>query len=176
MRRLRCFTVLASIVAVVALLAQTVGAQAPPLPPHQFYGPAPQVDSDPVADGTVVSVLDTAGMVLGSSSVSGGCWALQISASDAASVHFTVTGADPSANFAVVSGGLTEVTPTLDTLAASPPPTVSPPAVPQPTELPNGGSGGLAGFPGGISLIALAFAGALTVAGLAVLIRSTLRR
>ena len=171
MRRLRYFTGLATIVATAALLAQTAGAQAPALPPHQFYGPAPQVDSGPVADGTMVSALNMAGTVLGASPVSGGFWALQVDASAAAAVRFTVPGANASADFSVVSSGLTEVTLTL-AAAADP----APPPAPPPAALPNGGSGGLAGLPDGINLIALALAGALAVAGLAVLGRSTLRR
>ena len=110
----RTLTVLGA--AVLALsLATAAFAQAPPSPPHQFYGSAGDgtgatLDGVAAADGAVVIALDDAGVNVAEGTVADGVWLGQVDPADAASVTFTVDGIAVDGSHDVVSGSLSAVT------------------------------------------------------------------
>jgi hypothetical protein len=130
--------------------------QAPPSPPHTFFGHDPLVDGVQVPNGTIVTALSPQGADVGSAPVESGTFVVQVDAAVASSVQFLINGAT-TAFFAVESGGLTELTVDIST---GTPPTGDPEPPPpvtggDPNGLPNGGNGGLAqaGSTGNVLLI-----------------------
>ncbi len=160
-------------------IAASVFAQAPPSPPHQFYGAATtgsgaQLDGEAAADGAEVTAWNADGVAVATATVSGGVWELQVQPDDAESVVFTINGSLPSASFDVQSGSFTEVSLDLS----------SPPAEEEPADaadddadaadddadaadddadaagvgMPETGSGGLAGGGSSLPILPLIFA------------------
>ena len=130
--------------------------QAPPSPPHTFFGHDPLVDGVQVPNGTIVTALSPEGTSLSSAPVESGTFVVQVDAAVTSSVQFLINGAT-TAFFAVESGGLTELTVDIST---GTPPTGDPEPPPpvtggDPNGLPNGGNGGLAqaGSTGNVLLI-----------------------
>ena len=118
MARVKRFTRMLAVLgaAVLALsLATATFAQAPPSPPHQFYGSAGDgtgatLDGVAAADGAVVIALDEAGVNVAEGTVADGVWLVQVDPADAASVTFTVGGIAVDGSHDVVSGSLSAVT------------------------------------------------------------------
>ena len=117
--------------------------QAPPSPPHTFFGHDPMVDGVQVPNGTIVTALSPQGTDVGSAPVESGTFVVQVDAAVASSVQFLINGATTDF-FAVESGGLTELTVNITTGGTPPPPPPPPPDTGGPNGLPNGGNGGLA--------------------------------
>ena len=119
----------AVLVFVLALLASVphVAAQAPPAPPHQFFG-NPQngssatLNGETAPDGTAVVARNESGEIVGTTVIQDGLWLLAIHAEQAASVSFTLGESDSSPSFAVESGALTSVTLNLNASQAEDPP------------------------------------------------------
>ncbi len=88
-------------------IAASAFAQAPPAPPHQFYGAGATLDGE-TSDGTVTA-MNQDGEAVGSASVNMGEWALDVDPADAESVTFSIDGSDPSASYDVESGSVTAV-------------------------------------------------------------------
>ena len=129
--------------------------QAPPSPPHTFFGHDPIVDGVQVPNGTIVTALSSEGTSVGSAPVESGTFVVQVDAAVASSVQFSINGATTDF-FAVESGGLTELTVNITTNGGgTPPPPPPPPDTGGPNGLPNGGNGGLAqaGSTGNVLLI-----------------------
>ena len=139
-----------------ALLATGVAsAQAPPSPPHTFFGQSPTLDGAAVSDGTVVTATDGAGVVVGTGTVEAGNWLIQVDP-DIDSVSITIGSAAAEGPFAVESGALTEVT--LNLTSSTTPPATTPPGT-----LPNGGTGGLGDIGGGFAMLPILAALAIAV-------------
>lgn len=165
----------AVMVAAVGLLGLgTVVAQAPPTPPHQFFGSVStgsgaSLDGVVVENGAVITVVDAQNAAVKTATVTGGTWTIQVDSSEATTVSFRIGDSTVSQAFTVSSGELTEVT--LDLSSEVPPPATTPPATTPPAALPNGGSGGIAGLNGiaGTSaLLALVLLGIGVVAAVSV--------
>lgn len=156
----RTLTVLGA--AVLALsLASAAFAQAPPSPPHQFFGSAADgsgatVDGEDAADGAVVVAWNEAGENVGESTVDGGLWLIQVASEDASSVTFTVDGNATAGSFDVESGSLTSVTLVATSGGGG---DTSPP-----DSLPNTGTGGLADSGSGLPVLPLVLALTVVVA------------
>ncbi len=88
-------------------IAASAFAQAPPAPPHQFYGSGATLDGE-TSDGTVTAT-NQDGEAVGSSSIDMGAWAINVDAADADSVTFSIDGSDPSDSYDVEGAGVTEV-------------------------------------------------------------------
>jgi len=153
--------------ALALALVTSAFAQAPPSPPHQFFGSegigsGALVDGAAAADGAVVTALNQDGESAGTATIADGTWLLAVDAA-ATSVTFSIDGSAQTASFPVVSGDLTEVTIDVSSGAA-------------PAGLPNTGSGGLADTSGGVPLlpVALAIAAVVALGGVAVTRRAQL--
>ena len=169
-----------SAAALALALAASAFAQAPPSPPHQFFGSTETgsgvtMDGADAPDGTtVVAVNADTNEIVGSDAIDGGTWLIQVDLGAASSVTFSVEGFTSSAPQAVdESAGLTEVALALTAVGAEPPPDdmgdATPPAdgmgdATPPTTLPNTGTGGLAGSGSGAPLLPLALIAAVVVA------------
>lgn len=151
--------------AVLALSLVTAAfAQAPPSPPHQFFGSAGDgsgatIDGEAAADGAVVVALNENGDNVGEATIEGGLWLIQVSSEDAASVSFTVDGNAAPGDFPVESGSLTSVT--LAATSGGDTGNGDGGTTDPPDSLPNTGTGGLAD--GGSSVPVLPLVLALTV-------------
>ena len=88
-------------------IAASAFAQAPPAPPHQFYGSGATVDGEDAMGSVTATNQD--GAEVGSSPISGGSWAINVSPDDADSVTFSIGGSEPSGSYDVESAGVTEV-------------------------------------------------------------------
>ena len=157
-----------SAAALALALVTSAFAQAPPSPPHQFFGSAGTgsaalVDGAAAADGAVVTAWNQDGESVGTATLADGTWLLAVEA-DASSVTFSIDGSAQTPSFPVTSGDLTEVT--IDVTAA----------MAAPAALPNTGSGGLADTGSGFPLlpVALAIAAVVAVGGVAVTRRAQL--
>ncbi|HJN91109.1 MAG TPA: hypothetical protein QGF05_00105 [Dehalococcoidia bacterium] len=159
-----------------AFLASGVAnAQAPPSPPHTFFGQSTTLDGSPVDNGTVISALDADGAVVGTGIVDAGTWLIQVDP-DVASVSITIGDAAPAGPFDVESGALTEVTLNLTSGTPPPPDDGGGDPGPGPDTLPNGGTGGLGDVSGGFALLPILAALAIAaMAGLGVREWSTRR-
>jgi hypothetical protein len=167
----RYLAVLGAAVAALAL-ATAAFAQAPPSPPHQFFGDAGSgsgvtVDGEAAADGAAVTAWNEDGVQVGEASVSGGLWLIQVDPDEASTVSFAVDGSSDSGSYPVESGSLTAVT--LAVTSGATPPTTTPP-----DGLPGTGSGGLAGSGSSIPVLPLVLVAAVMMAlgGVAVTRRS----
>ena len=143
------------------------------MPPFTFSGSSPQIDGEPAPNGTIVTAIDETGATILATTVTDGFWVIDVpGTSRAANVCFVVEDFPPSEIFLLQAGQLTEVS--LSFTTAEPPIDTNgddgggaggngdgdadgdaggdsggdadaggdaPPDV-----LPNGGSGGLAGF------------------------------
>ena len=113
-----------SITLAVAIGTDAVVAQAPPTPPHLFFGSVEsgsgaRVDGELAADGSSVTAANERGEAVGTSNTSrvrgelpvieAGTWAIQVSTNAAASVTFRINGSCPSDAVAVVSGAISEI-------------------------------------------------------------------
>ena len=105
-----------SAAALALALAASAFAQAPPSPPHQFFGSTETgsgvtMDGADAPDGTtVVAVNADTNEIVGSDAIDGGTWLIQVDLGAASSVTFSVEGFTSSAPQAVdESAGLTEV-------------------------------------------------------------------
>ena len=172
-KALKAWRVLAVMSAAVLTLAIATSAfaQAPPTPPHQFFGSAEtgsaaQVDGADAADGSVVTAWNGDVQVGDSATIDNGTWLIQVDPSDASSVNFAVDGVADAASYDVTSGSLTEVS--LSVGAGAPAPATPP------TVLPDTGSGGLAGSGSSVPVLPLALVAAVVMAlgGVAVTRRS----
>ena len=157
-----------SAAALALALVTSAFAQAPPSPPHQFFGSTgtgsgAQLDGAAVPDGSVVTAWNQDGDSVGTATITDGTWLLAIEA-DSTTVSFSIDGSDRTADFPVTSGDLTEVA--IDVTAA----------MAAPAALPNTGSGGLADTGSGFPLLPVALAIAVVVAlgGVAVTRRAQL--
>ncbi len=173
--------VVASAAALALALVTSAFAQAPPAPDHAFYGSAADgsgatIDGEPAPDGTVVTATNQDGQAVGSDTVSGGIWMINVG-SDNASVTFAVNGIAAEGSHGVTSGSVSEVTLAVTTAADEPDEPVEPveppvePVQPEtPTGLPNTGSGGLADTSGGFPLlpVALVISALVALGGVAV--------
>ena len=171
-------TVAALVATFVLLGLGTTVAQAPPVPPHQFFGSVSTgsgatVNGTAVGDGTVITAVDGVNVAVATGTISSGTWSIQVNPSDATSVSFRIGNSNLSQSFTVTSGALTEVTLNLTSgTQQQPPPTTPPPTTPPPTALPNGGSGGIAGLSGlaeTSALLALVLLGIGVVAAVSVI-------
>ena len=158
-----------SAAALALALVTSAFAQAPPSPPHQFFGSAGTgsaalVDGAAAADGAVVTAWNQDGESVGTATLADGTWLLAVDGADASSVTFSIDGSAQTPSFPVTSGDLTEVT--IDVTAA----------MAAPDALPNTGSGGLADTGSGFPLLPVALAIAVVVAlgGVAVTRRAQL--
>ena len=177
--------VVAGAAALALALVTSAFAQAPPAPDHAFYGSAAAgsgatIDGEPAPDGTVVTATNQDGEAVGSSTISGGVWMINVG-SDNASVTFAVNGIAAEGSHGVTSGEATAVTLAVTTAAEEPEEPeepvvepVEPPAEPvapeTPAGLPNTGSGGLADTSGGFPLlpVALVISALVALGGVAV--------
>ena len=161
-----------SAAALALALVTSAFAQAPPSPPHQFFGSAGTgsgalLDGEPAADGAAVTAWNAdTGDAVGTGTIADGTWLVQVEADAASSVVFSIDGGSTSDPFPIVSGDLTEVA--LDLESAS---------MAAPAALPDTGSGGLAdssgsGFP--VLPLALAIATIVALGGVAAVRRSSL--
>ena len=161
-----------SAAALALALVTSAFAQAPPSPPHQFFGSTATgtgalLDGEPAADGATVTASNAdTGDAVGTDTIASGTWLIQVDADAADSVVFSIDGGSPSGAFPVVSGDLTDVA--LDLESAS---------MATPAALPDTGSGGLAdssgsGFPA--LPLALAIAAIVALGGVAAVRRSSL--
>ena len=94
--------------AVFALaIAASAFAQAPPALPHQFYGVggSAMLDGAPAADGAVVTATNQDGEAVGSATISGDGWFIDVESGDATSVTFSIDGSTPSDAYDVTAGG-----------------------------------------------------------------------
>ncbi len=165
----------ASAAALALALVASAFAQAPPSPPHQFFGSSEtgsgaQIDGADAADGAVVAAWNENGDQVGSDTITAGTWLIQVDAAEASTVTFTVDGNADSQSFDVVSGSLTEAA--LNASSEAAPPAVDDGA---PDALPSTGSGGLAGGSGSsVPVLPLALVAAVVMAlgGVAVTRRS----
>ena len=146
----RMLSVMGATVFALAIAASAF-AQAPPAPPHQFFGSADTgsgatVDDAAAADGATVTAWNQDGDAVGTSEITDGTWLIQVDPADASSVTFSIDGSSQSDSQEVVAGSLTELGLALSSGMAPDPmdPTMDP-ATPAPTGLPATGSGGLAG-------------------------------
>ena len=167
----------------LALTASAFG-QAPPQPPHMFFGSADtgtaaQLDGAQAADGGIVSATNENGEVVGTGAIDAGTWLIQVDPADATSVTFSIDGSAASAAFDVTSGDLTEVAldltaaaaeepaaeePAAEEPAAEEPAAEEPAAGEAPTGLPNTGSGGLAGAGSSLPALPLVLVAAVVLA------------
>ena len=188
----RVLTPMSALALVLALAALTVAivasafAQAPPSPPHKFWGSADAgsgatLDGAPAPDGSVVTARSADGVGVAQATISVGSWSLDVHPDDADSVVFTINGSLPSAAFEVQSGlstpvGLNLTSPpaedaptdaaadaTVDESAADDTATDAvddeePAAAPDSPRLPEAGSGGLLDRAGARSVPVLIFA------------------
>ena len=88
-------------------IAASAFAQAPPAPPHQFYGSGATVDGEDAMGAVTATNQD--GADVGSSPITGGTWVIEVDPADAASVTFSIGGSEPSGSYDVESAGVTEV-------------------------------------------------------------------
>ncbi len=166
----------ASAAALALALVASAFAQAPPSPPHQFFGSSEtgsgaQIDGADAADGAVVAAWNQDGEQVGSDTITDGTWLIQVDSADASSVTFTVDGNADAQSFDVVSGSLTEAA--LNATSGAAPPAADDDGAPG--ALPSTGSGGLAGGSGSsLPLLPLALVAAVVMAlgGVAVTRRS----
>ena len=153
----RMLSVMGATVFALAIAASAF-AQAPPSPPHQFFGSADTgsgatVDDAAAADGATVTAWNQDGDAVGAADITDGTWLIQVDPADASSVTFSIDGSSQSDSQDVVAGSLTELGLALSSGAADPMDPMDPmdptdpmdPATPAPTGLPATGSGGLAG-------------------------------
>ena len=165
-----------SAAAVAVAMATSAFAQAPPAPPHQFFGSADTgsgaiLDGAAAADGATVTAWNEDGEAVGTAAIEAGTWLIQVDSAVASSVTFNIDGGSQSAAFPVTSGDLTEVA--LDLSSTDGMDGMAPAA---PGALPNTGSGGLAGGDSGLPLLPIALAVAAIVAlGGVALTRRTVR-
>jgi len=141
-------------------IAASAFAQAPPSPPHQFFGSADSgsgaaIDGTPAVDGTAVTATNQDGVQVGAAVVTDGTWLIQVDPADATSVTFTVGDSGSSDASDVVAGSLSEValdlaTPVADADADA---DATPPA-----GLPATGTGGLTGGDSSLPLLPLVLA------------------
>lgn len=154
----RMLAVMGAAIAAFALMTAAF-AQAPPSPPHQFFGDASSgsgatIDGQPAPDGTTVTAQNENGETVGTTTVSGGLWLIQVDPADATTVTFWLDGVSASSAQTVESGALTALA--LAASGTAPPPTT-------PT-VPSTGTGGLAGDGSGFPVLPLALAAAVVVA------------
>ena len=192
----RVLTPMSALALVLALAALTVAivasafAQAPPSPPHKFWGSADvgsgaALNGAPAPDGTVVTAWNADGAAVAQATISLGSWSLDVRPDVADSVVFTINGSLPSAAFEVQSAGSTQVALDLDsppaeeapidTADATPDESAAddaapdavddeePAAAPDSPRLPEAGSGGLLDRAGARSVPVLIFAISLLV-------------
>lgn len=170
------WTAVLSAAAVAVALATSAFAQAPPSPPHQFFGSADTgsgaiLDGAAAADGSVVTAWNEAGEAVGTGTIENGTWLIQVDPAVASSVTFSIDGGSQSEAFPVTSGDLTEVALDVSATGGAEPPAAEPPGA-----LPNTGSGGLAGDDSGLPVLPIALAAAAIVAlGGVALARRTVR-
>ena len=109
----RTLTVVSVAALTLALVANAFAQEAPPSPPHQFFGSqetgsAALLDSEIAADGATVTAWDQDGESAGSATIADSTWMIQVPPS-ASSVTFSIDGSSQSASESVSSGVLTEV-------------------------------------------------------------------
>ena len=83
---------LVTVVVAGAMVYGVTGAQAPPTPPHQFFGSvntgsAAILDGVQAPDGCVVSATNQSGDPAGDATITDGVCLIQVFAADAVSVH-----------------------------------------------------------------------------------------
>lgn len=192
----RVLTPMSALALVLALAALTVAivasafAQAPPSPPHKFWGSADVgsgavLDGAPAPDGSVVTARSADGVAVAQATISQGSWSLDVRPDDADTVVFTINGSLPSAAVEVQSAGSTQVALNLDSPPAEEAPITTadatpdesaaddaapdavddeaPAAAPDSPRLPEAGSGGLLDRAGARSVPVLIFAISLLV-------------
>lgn len=169
-------------------LVASAFAQAPPSPPHEFYGDAGMgsaatIDGE-AAGSAMVTATNQDGEAVGSATTdAAGSWTIQVNPADASSVTFSIAGGEGSAGpFDVSPASFDEVTiaatsgdagegegpsepeePAVEPEEPATTPDEPDPVTPeQPSGLPNTGSGGLADTSGGFPLLPVA----LTIAAL----------
>ncbi len=116
----RLLAVMSATVFALAIAASAF-AQAPPSPPHTFYGSGATVDGEAAADGAVVTASNEDGEAVGTATIAGGEWNIDVETTDAASVVFSIDGSDASGSYEVESSGLTNVSLALSSPAAEEP-------------------------------------------------------
>lgn len=173
----RVLTVVAAAAVSLAIIGTALAQSAPPVPPHKFYGSsdtgsAAVLDGAAAADGAVVTAWNESGTSVGTSTVAAGTWVIDVDASAASSVTFTIGGSAASASNAVTSGSFSEITLDLSTGggAAAPAAPASDSGASAPAALPNTGTGGVTGSNGTMPVLPLALlaVAVLAVGGLAV--------
>ena len=91
-----------SAAALALALVTSAFAQAPPSPPHQFFGSAGTgsgalLDGEPAADDAVVTASNAdTGDAVGTGTIADGTWLVQVEADAADSVVFSIDGGSPS--------------------------------------------------------------------------------
>ena len=171
----RMLTVVAAAAVSLAIIGTALAQSAPPVPPHKFYGSsdtgsAAVLDGAAAADGAVVTAWNESGTSVGTSTIAAGTWVIDVDASAASSVTFTIGGSAASASNAVTSGSFSEITLDLSTGGAAAPAAPASDGGSAPAALPNTGTGGVAGSNGTTPVLPLALlvVAVLAVGGLAV--------
>ena len=109
----RTLAVVSAAALTLALVANAFAQEAPPVPPHQFFGSQETgsvalLDGEIAADGATVTAWDQDGEAVGSATIENSTWMIQVPPS-AGSVTFSIDGSSQSAPESVSSGGLTEI-------------------------------------------------------------------
>ena len=119
--RARAFVLAVVVAAAVFALAISASAvpQAPPDPPHSFYGDASSgsgalLNGELAADSSVVTAWNQDGENVGESEIADGAWVIVVwlpvvDPGGNSTVAFTIDGSDPSDAYAVWSGVITAV-------------------------------------------------------------------
>ena len=101
----RTLAVVSAAALTLALVANAFAQEAPPVPPHLFYGSAETgsaalLDGEIAADGATVTAWDQDGESVGSMTIEDSTWMIQVPPS-AGSVTFSIDGSSQSAPFGV---------------------------------------------------------------------------
>lgn len=147
----------------VALTSAVAAAQAPPSPPHTFFGENPLLDGASAPDGTPVTAINEEGVAVATAEVEAGTWVLQVDPANGAQVSIQLNGAGAVGPYDVESGALTEVL--LDVTSGASPANGG--GAGTPGGLPSGGSGGLGDGDGAGNLIPLFLAAGVALLAVA---------
>lgn len=139
-------------------------AQAPPSPPHTFFGENPRIDGASAPNGTPVAAINADGVAVASAVVEAGTWVLQVDPADGTQVSIQLNGAAAVGPYGVESGALTEVSLDVTSGAGGP---ANGGGSGTPGSLPNGGGGGLGEGDGAASLIPLFLAAGVALLAVA---------
>lgn len=122
-RWIAVLAVLGAVGLVFSLSSDAALAQAPPAPPHTFFGGTlvgadAEIDGELVHNGAVVTAFNQDGEAVRASRICKGVWIIEVTPGDAETVVFNITAGGGSStlsgSFDVVPGGLNAVALDLD--------------------------------------------------------------